>query len=87
MSDGNNVLNQPFGMNIRVPERTIQQVQETAGSTVNGLWGSLFNYIDENQDVFTGDVANEISKYNRLTYALGAAARDGKAKVTFDTTG
>lgn len=87
MSDSNHLLNQPFGLNIRLPERTMQQVQETASSTVNGLWSPLFNYLDENQNVFMGDVANEISKYNRLTYALGAAAREGKPKVTFDTKG
>lgn len=87
MSDSNNILNQPFGMNIRLPERTIQQAQESATGAVSSLFSPIFNYLDENENVFTGDVANEINKYNRLTYALGAAARDGKAQVTFDTKG
>lgn len=87
MANENNILNRPFGLNIKIPERTLQQVQETAEETISGLWTPLFNYFEENNKVFTGDVAREIDKYNRLTYALGATMREGRVEKTFDTKG
>lgn len=87
MADSSNILNRPFGLNIKVPERTIQQAQETAGSAVSNLWTPLFSYLDENNNVFTGDVAREIDKYNRMAYSLGSIVRQGKPEITFDTKG
>lgn len=77
-----NFFKQPFGMNIKVPVRTIKQTQETAQNAVNSVFEPLFGFIDENQPVFTGNVANEIEKYNLMSFNLGAALR--KDKVTGD---
>ncbi len=87
MADGNNMLNKPFGLNIKVPTRTIKQTQETAQNTVNGLWQPLFNFIDENQAVFKGDIAKEIEKYNLMSYNVGAALRKGNTNGGFDVKG
>ena len=43
-----NFIKQPFGLNVKVPARTIKQIEKTAGGTVNGIWEPLFNFIDEN---------------------------------------
>lgn len=86
MSDSNNILNRPFGLNIKVPERTLQQVQESAGNAVN-IFTPIFTYLDDNNKVFSGDVAKEIDKYNRMTYSLGSIMRAGKTEVKFDTKG
>lgn len=84
MADSNNILNRPFGLNIKVPERTLQQVQETAGNAVN-IFAPAFTYLDENDKVFNGDVAKEIDKYNRMAYSLGSIMRAGKPEVSFDS--
>ena len=86
MADSNNILNRPFGLNIRVPERTLKQAQETATNAVN-IFSPVFNYLEDNDKVFNGDVAKEIDKYNRMAYNLGAVMRDGKAETTFELKG
>lgn len=86
MAESNNILNRPFGLNIRVPERTLQQVQETATNTAN-IFSPMFTYLDENDKVFSGDVAKEIDKYNRMAYNLGAVMRDGKPDKKLEIKG
>ena len=82
-----NFIKQPFGLNIKVPTRTIKQSQETAQGVVSSLWEPLFNFIDQNQNVFTGNVANEIEKYNLMMFNVGAALRQGNTNGSFDVKG
>lgn len=82
-----NFINQTFGMNIKVPTRTIKQSQETAQGVVNSLWEPLFNFIDENQGVFTGSVANQIEKYNLMMFNVGSALRKDNTNGGFDIKG
>lgn len=74
----------PFGLNITGHERTIQQYQESAEAAVNSLWGSIFSDIEQNDKVFSGDVAKEINKYNQQAYNLGAVMRDGIERPNLD---
>ena len=83
----NGINNQPFGLNVKVPTRTMHQIKQTAESTVGGLWDPLFNFIDDNQNVFTGDVANQIEKYNLMMFNIGAELRKGSDHVTFNVKG
>ena len=83
-----NFSKQPFGMNIKVPVKTIKQVEKTAEGTVSGIWEPLFNFIDSNQQVFNGNVASEIEKYNLMQYNIGAALRRDKITgIDFDVKG
>ncbi len=88
MSDANtgNILNRPFGLNITLPQRTLQQFQETATNAVN-LFSPVVDYLEENDKVFSGEVARQIEKYNEMAYAMGSAARAGKDKTTFNMKG
>ena len=85
MSD--NFIKQPFGLNIKVPTRTIHKGEKTAQGMVNSLWEPLFNFIDENQNVFTGNVANEIEKYNLMMFNVGSALRKESHGGSFDVKG
>ena len=85
MADG--IINQPFGLNVKVPTRTMQQIKQTAEGTVGGLWDPLFSFIDDNQNVFTGNVANQIEKYNLMMFNIGAELRKGSDHVTFNVKG
>lgn len=82
-----NFIKQPFGLNIRVPEKTLKQFEKTAEGSVNGIWEPLFNFIDENQNVFTGDVSRQIAKYNAMQYNIGAVLREGNTNGGFDVKG
>lgn len=81
------IMNKPFGLNIYVGERTIQQGRESINAALDTLWKPLFNYFEENDKVFNGDVTKEIEKYNRLTYNLGAQMRELKPESSFDRKG
>lgn len=82
-----NFFNKPFGMNIKVPVKTIKQVEKTAEGTVGGIFEPLFSFIDENQSVFTGNIANQIEQYNLMSYNIGAALRKDKVNGDFDVKG
>lgn len=56
---------QTFGLNIKVPEKTLQQIGKTAGNAAGGVFEPLFTYLEENENVFSGDVMQELNK----TYA------------------
>lgn len=82
-----NFINQPFGMNIKLPNKTIKQIEQTAIEHSGSVFEPLFSFIEENQDVFTGNVANEIEKYNIMSYNIGAALRKGNTNMGFDVKG
>ena len=61
--------------------------EKTAGGTVGGIFDPLFNFIDDNQNVFTGDVSKEIDKYNIMQYNISAALRKDNVNGGFDIKG
>ncbi len=70
-----------------MPTRTIQQGKETVEKHVGGVLEPLFSFIEENQPVFNGSIAEEIEKYNLLTYNTGAMLRNAQDQITFDIKG
>lgn len=76
-----------FGLNVKLPTRTAQQIQESASGLVGGLWDPLFNFIDENQNVFKGNVADEIEKYNLMMINVGAALRERTVGTSLNLNG
>ena len=79
-----NELNLPFGLNVRLPQRTLQQMQETLEGQVENLFMPINNFFEVGENVFNGNVAEKIDTYNRQTYNLGAIMRNGIEKPTFD---
>lgn len=85
MSD--NFIKQPFGLNIKVPEKTLKQLEKTAQGSVGGIFEPLFEFISDNQNVFSGDVARQIEKYNALQYNIGATLRAQSTNGGFNIQG
>ena len=84
MSDSNFMFNRPykpFGMNVRVPERTIQQAAETLENLVKAPTTPLFEFLEENEGVFNGDVAYEINKTVAQNFTIGSAMRMEDEKI------
>ena len=84
MADENFTFNRPFkpfGMNVKVPERTLQQVGESLESIVKAPTAPLFEFLEENEGVFNGDVAFEIEKTNAMNFNIGSAMRQENEKV------
>ena len=87
LENNTNLFNRPFGLNVKVPTRTLQQVKETASKAVNSLWEPVVDYFDKADNVFSGNVQEEIAKYNRMAYSLGVAMRKGQERPTFNMKG
>ncbi len=84
MSDSNFTFNRPykpFGMNVKVPERTIQQAGETLEVLLKRRLTPLFSFLEENEGVFNGDVAFEINRTNAQNFTIGSAMRMEDEKV------
>ena len=75
---------QKFGLNITMPTRTIQQAKETMGKAISGLWDPVLNYLDENENVFSGNIADQMERANLFSYNLGAAMRAQEKKSKFE---
>ena len=82
-----NFFEKSFGLNIIIPERTIQQSKVTINKAIEGLFNPFGEYFEQNKQVFSGDVASQIDKYNTLNFNIGNQLRmaDKNASVSFDT--
>ena len=84
MTDSNFMFNRPykpFGMNVRVPERTLQQAAETLEDLVKSPTAPLFEFLEENEGVFNGDVAFEINRTVAQNFTIGSAMRLEDEKI------
>lgn len=84
LENNTNLFNKPFGLNVQVPSRTIKQVKDTATKAVSSLWEPVVDYFDKADNVFSGNVQEEISKYNRMAYSLGVTMRKGQERPTLN---
>ncbi|MBO6181420.1 hypothetical protein J6O86_07030 [bacterium] len=71
----------PFGFNIQVPERTIQQAGQSLENLIKAPTEPLFNFLEENEEVFNGDVAFEINKMVAQNFTIGSLMRMEDEKV------
>lgn len=71
---------QTFGLNVKVPQRTIKQIGKTVGETASGVFEPLFSYLEENENVFSGDVTHELNRLRSENFntALVLQAADEK---------
>lgn len=51
-----------FGLNVRVPEKTVEQIGKTATNLASGVFEPLFSYLEENENVFSGDIVHDLNK-------------------------
>lgn len=82
MTDG--LFNMPFGLNVKVPTRTLKEAQKTLEKQISSLWTPVFDYLEKNEQVFNGDISEQINQYNKQTYNLGAIMRDVTETHNFD---
>jgi hypothetical protein len=71
----------PFGLNVKVPERTLQQAGQTLEDLVKAPATPLFEFLEENESVFNGDVAFEINKTVAQNFTIGSMMRLEDEKV------
>lgn len=76
-----NFFNRPFGLNVRVPDRTLKQAGETLSSTAGGVLSPMLDYLEDNEKVFTGEVSAEINKIFAQSFNIGARMQAEDKKV------
>ncbi|MEI8378467.1 MAG: hypothetical protein WCF95_08020 [bacterium] len=80
-----NFFNRPFGLNVKVPERTLKQAGDTLQNTAGGVLTPLTDYLEDNEKVFTGEVAKEINKIFSYCFNIGAKMQAEDVKVNGKT--
>lgn len=65
----------PFGLNVKVPERTLKQAGETLGNLAKAPADPLFKFLEENEQVFNGDLTFQINKIFAESFTIGSAMR------------
>jgi len=81
---------QAFGLNIKAPTRTLEQAGKTLSNTANGVFEPLFTYLEENENVFSGNIGETLEKMysERFNTQVAMDMADSKVngpKPTFDT--
>lgn len=68
----------PFGFNIKTPEigeKTLKLAGGTLAGLATGSVDPLFNFLEENEEVFNGDLAFKINKLFAESFTIGSAMR------------
>lgn len=70
-----------FGMNV-IPDKsaTIEQTKDSIESAISGIWEPVLGYLKENDNVFSGQVLQEIEKLNSQAMRLGMTV-NGRQEV------
>lgn len=76
----------PFGMNVLVPKES-KAAKHIFGKAVRNFWEPVMDYLEKNEDVFSGNIEKEIDKINIQTMNLGFASREGEIIHRLDTKG
>ena len=73
-----------FGLNIVPKTANKEVVQKEVGKAIEGLWEPVFDYLEQNESVFNGDIHKEIEKVNIQMLNLGMEMRRGDNQSDFD---
>ena len=74
----------PFGFNVKVPEigdRTLKLAEGTLTNIVSAPVEPLFNFLEENEKEFNGDINFEINKAFAESFTIGSAMRMEDEKI------
>lgn len=79
-----NRLYKPFGLNVKVPEigeKTLKQAGDTLSNIAKAPVEPLFKFLEENEEVFNGDINFQINKAFAESFTIGSAMRQEDEKV------
>lgn len=83
--DNNQLIKQPFGLNIALPQRTIKEVQQVAKQEIENITVNPFlNLINERYSLSPEQIAGDLRKAQGQIYTLGQVMREGQSGTTFN---
>lgn len=74
----------PFGLNVKVPdvgEKTLKLAGDTLENIVKSPTEPLFKFLEDNEEVFTGDINYKINKLTAESFTIGSAMRREDEKM------
>jgi len=74
----------PFGFNVKVPEigeHTMKLAEGTLVGIVKSPVEPLFNFLEENEQVFNGDINFEVNRLYAQNFTIGSAMRMEDEKI------
>lgn len=80
-----------FGLNVKVPEKTLQQIGKTTANTAGGVIEPLLSYLEENENVFSGDITHELNRLRAASFNTTLILQEADEKTngprpSFDAT-
>ncbi len=85
MDQNNLIQKKPFGFNIALPRKTIQEVKRVVQKEIENITvNPVENFFESADKVFSGEAAEEIRKYQAQIYSLGQLMREGQPTRTFN---
>ncbi len=85
MENNNIIKGNPFLQNILYPKKTLEEVTKVAKQELGNITVNPFiDYLDNNSEVFNGNVTKQIRQYQAMLYNMGQLFREGQPKRTFD---
>lgn len=83
--DSNQLIKQPFGLNIALPQRTIKEVQQVAKQEIENITINPFlNLINEKYSVSPEQLATDLRKAQSQIYTLGQVMREGQSGTSLN---
>ena len=80
-------LNSNFGLNVsphKGKTQNVQQGQIEENKQSYNIFNSLGEYVDKYENVFSGDIENEINMYSRQAMIVGMNLKAGETVRKFD---
>lgn len=75
-----------FGLNV-IPSQKLKIAGNKVEEAMSNLWTPLFDYLEKNENVFSGNIEAEINKINNQTLDLGNTVRKGQEQHRLDEKG
>ena len=69
-----------FGLNIIPEKEAVGLVGSSVENALSGLWEPILDYLEENDNVFSGQVLNEIARLDNQAMRLGMTLSAGEEK-------
>ena len=83
--DNNQLIKQPFGLNIALPQRTIKEVQQIAKQEIENFTANPFiGLLNENYSMSPDEITSDLRKAQGQIYTLGQVMREGQSGNSFN---
>ena len=83
--DNNQLIKQPFGLNIALPKNTLTEVPQAVKQEIENLTTApLTDFFSKNYSMSPEEIENDLMKAQSRIYTLGQVMRENKPVSSFN---